>query len=191
MQGYAFLSVFGPSGDPKRININYRLTKGFVFGTLFRKMQSNAPKEWRAELEGVGYSSPGFMRFKVEPSIASALRNSIASLLNNWDKVSNYNKELVAWSNGRSMETSELQAKGYIEAVGRILGFNGSAVITHTDSTINAAKVVSAYFRRIRYLAVDELNGTASIVDLPELSPEAKARRFELSSDGHGSDDDE
>ncbi|MFT3843366.1 MAG: hypothetical protein QM723_40665 [Myxococcaceae bacterium] len=172
LQAYSFHAHFGPGGHARNISISYNLTKGFVFGTLFRQLQANVPRAKIAKTEEISYASPGYLRFSVEPNIAKGVRDSVMKYAANEFQVRELSKTLSVWSNksGKQSKAKVLKdsdAREHILRIGRLLGVDGGGLVRHCDSLWIAAKAMISYARRIRFLAEDEAWGTASMVGLP------------------------
>ena len=170
LQAYGFLSAFGQKVDSRPPKIHLNLTKGFVFGTLFKLMQTSAAPANRAQLKEVAYASPGYLRFDVEPSIAAAVRDSIAGYMRSVSVVREVTKTLVSWSNDRkdTKEITNAQAGALVRKLGNALVFDGEALLRSCDTAKYAAKAAVSYSRRVQYLAQDEASGSALLVGLDE-----------------------
>lgn len=176
LQAYGFLSAFGPSGDAKNLKIHLNLTSGFVFGTLFKQVQANAAPAKRAHLTEVAYASPGYLRFTVEPTIAAAVRESIAAYIKNTTRVRELIKTLTSWSNESkaTKDVTETKAAGLVRSLGTSLRFNGGDLVQRSASVRIAAKAAVSYARRVKFLAEDEADGSALLVGMTEISDEMR-----------------
>lgn len=165
LQAYAFHTAFGQGGDPEALTVDYRLTKGWVFHSLFERMRASAPPRLRASLEAVAFASPGYLRFRVDPVIAEGLRYAVAQYLGRRSELRHVIEELRAWTN----EHKDLEESAVIKliqyAAGSV-GVDGSAILSHIDTVEHAGKVLVSYFARLEFLAVNQAEKTAMLVGL-------------------------
>jgi hypothetical protein len=74
LQAYSFNALFGVNGDAGSLGaIDYKLEGGWVYHTLFNHFDAHIPEGRRARIMGVAFASPGYARFKVDPTIGSDL----------------------------------------------------------------------------------------------------------------------
>ncbi len=174
LQAYAFHAAFGPGGDPRNLEVGYRLTSGYIFHHLFEKLRRNAPLEKQARLAEVAFASPGYLRFQVEPSIADGLLQSIKTYLEHRDAVDHSVRLLRAWANKRKQgqHLSEREVREEALSVCRTLGVRGTEIFEHSDSVRLVAKILTSYVSRVRFLAVQDDAHVAMLVGLtPALRP--------------------
>jgi hypothetical protein len=165
LQTYSFHTAFGAGGDPKTLTVNYHLTKGFVFHTLFEKMRTNAPTQLRASLEAVSFASPGYLRFTVAPAVATGVRDAVSRYLQHAATIHSDVETIRDWSNAR-IKLSEATIEQIILRITELVGVDGKAVIRHVDQLGHAAKLVAAYFGRLAFLATNETGRSAMLVGL-------------------------
>jgi len=167
LQAYAFHTAFGLGGDPEALVVDYRLTKGWVFGSLFERMRTNAPPPRRASLEAVAFASPGYLRFRVDPVIAEGLRDAVARYQGSRSELRRMVRELQTWTNGHQ----DLEESAVIKLIRRAsgsVGVDGSAILSHIDTVKHAGKVLVSYFARLEFLAMNQTKKTAMLVGFPQ-----------------------
>lgn len=168
LQAYAFHTAFGPGGHPEALEVDYRLTSGWIFHTLFERMRTNAPLARRASLEAVAFASPGYLRFRVDPVIAEGLRDAVARYLDRRSELRRAIDDLRDWTN-RHKDLDEAAASKLIRQVSGYVGVDGSALLRHIDTVENAGKVLVSYFSRLEFLAVNQAEQTAMLVGLQQV----------------------
>jgi hypothetical protein len=165
LQAYAFHTAFGQGGDPGTLSVDYHLTSGWIFHTLFERMRSNAPSHMRASLEAVAFASPGYLRFRVNPTIAEGVRSAVARYLSHRAELRQAIDELRDWTNGhRDLEDAD--AGALIRKAAETVGVDGWALLRHVDTTQHAGKVLVSYLGRLDFLATNEAQHTAMLVGL-------------------------
>jgi hypothetical protein len=172
LQAYSFHTAFGRGGNPKALDIDYRLTTGWIFDTLYRKIETNVPPAHRASLEAVSFASPGYLRFRVDPMIAEGLRNAVARYLDHRSELRRGIEELRSWTNRHEPDNDDDEAamRRLIEQISGSLGIDGAALLSHIDTAKNAAKALSSYFARIEFLARNQVEQTAMLVGMPQVA---------------------
>lgn len=163
IQAYAFHTAFGRGGTSNSLSVVYRLTKGYIFDTLFKVMHANAPLSRRASLEAVAFASPGYLRFRVDPEIAAGVRAAVARYSNNRSELRRTIKELRNWANGNDY-LPEAEARRLIWQVADTLGIDGLALLSHIDTIEHTGKVLDSYLTRLDFLATNEAKQTAMLV---------------------------
>ncbi|HEX5715858.1 MAG TPA: DUF6575 domain-containing protein [Thermoanaerobaculia bacterium] len=166
LQAYAFHTAFGPGGNPETLKVDYRLTRGWIFHTLFERMRTNAPPARRASLEAVAFASPGYLRFRVDSVIAAGLRDSVVQYLDHREGLRQMIEELRAWVN-RHYDLEEGAVRQLIRDASESVGIDGSALLRHIDTIEHAGKVLISYLARLEYLATNQEDHTAMLVGLP------------------------
>jgi hypothetical protein len=169
LQAYAFHTAFGRGGNPEALEVDYRLTSGWVFDTLFKRMINNAPPARRASLEAVAFASPGYLRFRVDPAIAEGLRHAVARYLDHRSELRRTIEELRAWTNRDEYDDlDEALMSKLIRQASESVGVDGSALLSHIDTVRHAGKALGSYFARLEFLAVNQVEQTAMLVGLPQ-----------------------
>ena len=163
LQAYAFNAVFGPGGEESALTLDYNLTTGWIFHTLFERMRVSMPRKKRASLDAVTFASPGYLRFIVDSNIANGLIATIAAYISRAAEINSARNELSSWYNGH-VEVSEDGAKAIILWICDALGVNGKSLLAHTNTVHNAAKIIVSYVNRISFLAQNEVSGSALLV---------------------------
>ncbi len=185
LQTYAFHVAFGRGGNSRSMpHIRYRLTTGYVFNTLYKYMINSAPKDLRAKLESVAVASPGYVRFAVDPQIAAGIRFSLAEYLEKRASLDEAITQVARWASDRPPKhrtrntdtrrrpkkdqpaLTEGIAKQIIIDVCAQLGLDGPGLLERTVETKRAAKVLSSYRGRMRFLADREVKEEAMLVGL-------------------------
>jgi hypothetical protein len=167
LQAYSFNAIFGPHGDAQGLGpIDYRLSQGWVYHTLFNWFDARVPVTKRAKLIGVSFSSPGYVRFKVNAEVASDLRLAVAGYLANRNAIASDANILEDWTKEREPRISEDSAERIFVALCDRLRLNGSELLRRFDTTTTAVKALSSYLRRLEYIATREENKTAMLVGL-------------------------
>lgn len=175
LQAYAFHTAFGRGGSPEALAVDYRLTKGWIFHSLFERMRTNAPPRLRASLDAIAVASPGYLRFRVDPTIAEGLRDAVARYLERRSELRQIIEELRAWTNEHA-NLEEAEAVELIRRVAESVGVDGLAILGHVDTVEHAAKVMGSYFARLEFLAVNQVEKTAMLVGLPQAGEERPRR---------------
>jgi hypothetical protein len=166
LQAYAFHSAFGRGGDPKSLTVDYSLTQGWIFHTMFAKVQTAAHASKRASLDAVAFSSPGYLRFKVDSELAAGLRSAVSLYIAQRHDVTRTITELSAWANGHRPYTNDSTAKAHILKACAAIGLDGEALLRHVNTTQIAAKALASYVERLKVLAKNELSGHVRLVGL-------------------------
>jgi hypothetical protein len=167
IQAYSVHALFGVSGDPANVGeIGYRLTQGFVFGTLFTNLGASIRPEKQASLEAVSVASPGFIRFKVDPDIAASVRAAVSNYKVARDRVSEGNYLLGRWVNGHEPTMTEELVRKHVADVSSVLGINSEVLLHRTDTLHTAVKTLRSYVTRISFLATKDAEGTAMFVGI-------------------------
>ena len=186
LQTYAFHAAFGHGADPSaRSPIRYRLTKGWIFNTLYENMRSHIAPSKTAKLEAVSVASPGYLRFSVDQAIATGIRLSLARYMTQRSSIDPAVSMLVRWSTGRVPKTDSKRArKGVTEHkrggesltdqrarrevlhICSQLGVNGAALLEQAEDTKRAIRVLSSYRHRLAFLADREEKQEAMLVGL-------------------------
>lgn len=170
LQAYSFHTAFGRGGNPKALEIDYRLTTGWIFDTLYKKINTNLPPAHQASLEAVSFASPGYLRFRVDPIIAEGLRIAVARYLDNRLELRRGMEELRSWINRHEADDEEEPAmRGLIEQISGSLDIDGTALLSHIDTVKNAGKALSSYFARVEFLASNQIKQTAMLVGMPRI----------------------
>lgn len=171
LQAYSFHTAFGRGGNPETLEIDYRLTTGWVFDTLYKKIDANVAPTHRASLEAVSFASPGYLRFRVDPMIAEGLRNAVARYLDQRFELRRGVEELRPWTNRHESDDEDEEAAmiRLIEQIAASLGINGAALLSHIDTAKNAGKALSSYFSRVEFLASNQVKQTAMLVGMPQI----------------------
>jgi hypothetical protein len=171
LQAYYFHAAFGPGGDadPLRASgVDYRLTQGWIFHTLFERMRYAAPSAKRAKLSAVGFASPGYLRFDVDGEIAEGVRQAVVNYRESEASIEEDAKLLQRWSNGREKELQEDEVRALIFAVCKRVGLRGRDLLASVKFLPYAAKALVSYLRRIAFLNQQDLAESAMLVGLPQ-----------------------
>lgn len=170
LQAYSFHTAFGRGGNSEALEIDYRLTTGWIFDTFYKKIDANVAPTHRASLEAVSFASPGYLRFRVDPAIAEGLRNAVARYLAHRSELRRAIEELRSWTNRQeSDDEDELAMTRLIEQISESLDIDGTALLSHIDTAKNAGKALSSYFTRIEFLALNQVEQTAMLVGMPQI----------------------
>jgi hypothetical protein len=169
LQAYDFNALFGRHGDATRLpRIDYDLTTGYVYHTLFGQFGTYVPAKKRATLVGVSVASPGYVRFRVDPGFASDLRRAIERFVVNRDAIETTTRTLGRWISGRESEStlSDRQAKALLMDLCAKLEVRSDQLLERVPSTEMAAKAIRSYINRLAYLADQQQEQTAMLVGL-------------------------
>ncbi|MFT3921024.1 MAG: hypothetical protein QM778_00680 [Myxococcales bacterium] len=167
LQAHAFLSLFGSEADlsaVRDLRLNYNLKGGWVFHHVFEKMKGSAAT--RGRLIAAGVASPGYLRFEVDPRVASQIRTSVHQYLQQGSKLRPIFNLLVEWSNGH-VQVSDDAIKSDLLVLCETLCVNTGQVLAQADDLEQAVKIVTSYVRRIQFLATQEVGLNANILGLP------------------------
>ena len=198
-QTYAFHYAFGPGGDHSSTSpILYRLTKGWIFNTLYLNMRAHIPREKRPKLQSVSYASPGFLRFSVDQTIADGIRESLTRYMSDRSTIDEAVSDLSKWSTGRTGKaesaakqrrkkprrereriTTEDLAQRILRDTCSRLAIDGAALLTRTLETKRAIRILASYRRRLAFLSDREQKEQAMLVGLVPVPParEGSAQR--------------
>lgn len=166
LQAYGFNALFGPHGDASTLEkIDYKLTQGYVFNTLFRNFRKHIRLDKRASLVGVGVASPGYVRFAVDPAVAADLRRAVAGYLKAVAEINGEITLLSRWVGGREVMEEPAAVRVFLGLCSR-LEVDGRLILTRVDSTETAIKSVQSYLNKLRYLADNDTAQTAMLVGL-------------------------
>ncbi len=168
LQAYSFNAIFGRSGDARGLgSIGYRLSQGWVYHTLFNNFNAHVSANKRASLAGVSFASPGYVRFKVDPNLASDLRYAVAKYLDPGNTIDSEISALEKWTRETEEDRgSEDEARRALAELCGTLRINGNEVLRRFDSTTAAIKAVASYLRRLSYIAQKDHDRTAMLVGL-------------------------
>lgn len=170
LQAYSFHTAFGRGGSSEALEIDYRLTTGWIFDTFYKKIDATVEPTHRASLEAVSFASPGYLRFRVDPMIAEGLRNAVARYLARRSELRRGIEELRSWTNRHEPDDEDEAAMiKLIEQISESLGIDGAALLSHIDTAKNAGKALSSYFTRIEFLALNQVEQTAMLVGMPQV----------------------
>jgi hypothetical protein len=181
LQAYDFNALFGRHGDASRLPpINYDLTTGYVYHTLFGQFGTYVAAQKRATLVGINVASPGYVRFRVDPSLASDLRRAVERFVANREIVEVTARALGRWISGRESEStpSDRQARALLVDLCTKLDVKSDQLLEHVRTTERAARAIRSYVTRLAYLASQQQEQTAMLVGLtlPQIKPDEPAR---------------
>ncbi len=166
LQAYDFNALFGLHGEAQTVRtIDYRLTQGWVYGTLFAQLRARVPRDKQASLTEVAFASPGYVRFRVDPAIASDLRHAVARYLVERNTIETDSSLLAQWANERGDMTEESATRVFVNLCGQ-LGIRSRELLGRSDSVQIAVKALRSYVRKIEFLAVKDQERTAMLVGL-------------------------
>ncbi len=166
LQTYAFHAIFGRAGDATGLAaIRYRLTKGWIFHSLFNTLREYIPAPLRASLAEVAVASPGYIRFDVNPAVAESVREAVASFTANQEEIAGVARVLRRWSNGRE-PMSDARVRNSIIGICERMELNTEALLSRSRSRKYAVKALMSYLGKVAFLAKRDTEGTAMLVGL-------------------------
>jgi len=173
LQAYGFNALFGPHGDTRGLGkIDYKLTQGYVYNTLFVNFDSHIPQDRKASLVEVSVASPGYFRFAVDSVVAGDLREAVTHYLGEAEFIRNESLRLVRWANGNENEKmSEAAVSEVFGSLCRKLHISAAGLKHRTDTLQTAVKAFRAYVKRLEYLAVKDVKQSAMLVGLKRNPP--------------------
>jgi hypothetical protein len=171
LQAYGFNALFGPHGDASGLStVGYDLTGGYVYHTLFVNFGSHVVQSKRASLVGVSYSSPGYVRFQVDPSVASDVRRAVTRYLSNREEIEGDALFLYRWANQPEDDkvrfASDAKAKQVFVQLCKRLSIRNKEIARRSDTLLTAVNALRSYVKRIGYLAHKDESKTAMLVGL-------------------------
>jgi hypothetical protein len=185
LQAYGFNALFGPHGDASNLEIiDYKLTQGYVFNTLFKNFRRHIRLDKRASLVGIAVASPGYVRFAVDPGVASDLRQAVAGYLKAEKEIESDINLLSRWASGRDEMEEARAIPAFLHLCTR-MNLNGELILSRVDSVQTGIKSVNSYLNKLKYLANNDRERTAMLVGLPRGNAEQNAL------DDNGSDDND
>jgi hypothetical protein len=163
LQAYAFVSLFGKNGNPRQFSTSQKLTKGWVFHTLFEKMR-RVP-EARADLDAIAFASPGYMRFKVNGETADDLRSMLRAYNEHRPNIRSWIQSVNSWANGKR-EMDDSTARRTLSMITKNLGVELKMLLERANTPQRSVKIVASLVRRLEFLLMAHVRDTASIVGL-------------------------
>jgi hypothetical protein len=171
LQAYAFHAMFGPGGDSAPLRElgkkEYRLTRGWIFHTLFQQMSRVTPETKQGRLAALAFASPGYLRFDVDSEVAVGLRDAVGKYRANRQVIAANTRAIGLWANAREGNMTEEHVSRLISDVAARLGLRGDDILLTIPSVHNAAKALLSYVRRIRFLHARDSSGQAMLIGLP------------------------
>jgi hypothetical protein len=170
-QAYDFLALFGRHGDTSELperQFRYTLRGGWVRYTLFSVLRNYVIDNKRASVAEWAVASPGYVRFQVDPSVASDLRDAVIRYLENREPIDGIAKELHRWRNEQE-PMSRSTARNKFQELCELLRVKSANLLEHTDMD-TAIETVRSYLNRLAYFVEQEQEGTAMLVGLKRSS---------------------
>jgi hypothetical protein len=181
-QASIIAALFGKGRHaPSEARVNFDLTSGYVFKNQYDALRKYVPRQLVPRMDGLHFSSPGYLRFAVDESLSGTLRDAVTSLQENRDLVTSEVTPLRQWANERIAKhhpskkgkraprpsgVSQDQALRYFESLCVHLGIAPKNLLTHCSSLEAAAKMILSYYSRIVYLADKDQKKMAAMVGL-------------------------
>lgn len=163
---YSFIAPFGEHGVSTRklkdAFTGYRYKGGWNHGRTFKRLRREVPTEKRIALDAVSYASPGFVRFRVDPTLGTEVKRALARLSARHQQASADYRALhhallelgrLHANRSRREEYAVLLAslaqltENLVRSLG---GLNLARIREAANSNENAAHVVATYYRRLR-----------------------------------------
>jgi hypothetical protein len=166
-QAYNFLALFGPHGNATEMpegKIRYTLKGGWVRYTLFSVLARYVLGEKRVSLAEVAAASPGYVRFNVNPSLASDLRSAVTLYMSNQKVIDETAQHLYRWIKEEEPMTPR-RARSIFNGLCGGLGIGSSVLLHHTDLDV-AIDMLKSYLNRLEYFAIEERERSAMLVGL-------------------------
>jgi hypothetical protein len=166
LQVYSFIALFGPNGDTSNLPpIDYDLSQGYVYYTLFNNFESHVKSTKRAELTEVTFASPGYVRFKVNPDIASDFRHAVMGYLADRESITIQAEFIDRWAKDKEEQmTEDMAKKAFTDLCSRI-GIKSDQIL-RSFSNKQAIKAMMSYLRRLQYIATNDEERIAMLVGL-------------------------
>ncbi len=169
-QTYNFLALFGPNGRPQELpneKIRYKMKGGWVRHTLFSVLASYVKTEMRVSLAEVAAASPGYVRFRVQPRIASDLRDAITDYRKpDTRRQSERTAELLKeWLRENEKGMSATSARRLFHELCAPFGIKSESLLDHADMDV-AINTVTGYFNRLAYFDSEETEQSSMLVGL-------------------------
>jgi hypothetical protein len=166
LQAYGFNALFGQHGDARELrSVGYRLTQGYVYNTLFVNFGAHVPRDKRASLAEVSVASPGYVRFHVDPTVASDLRHAVTLYLANRESIDGDASFLARWANGREVARDQRISEIFVRLCTR-LNIRADEILSRVETLQIAVNAFRSYLNRLAYLAQKDESKAAMIVGL-------------------------
>ncbi len=169
LDAYAVHSALGRGSEPvghPGVWLDYNLTQGWIFHTAYQTLRAMSAENKQGSLAAMGVASPGFYRFKVDPTVAEGLRRAVVAYRANRKDIERVCAEMSAWANKR-LDLHDKAVLERIDWVCGVLGIDGHALRSRIATTHAAAKMVASYVDRVTILAQRDASGNAMLVGLP------------------------
>jgi hypothetical protein len=178
-QAYAFLAIAGGRFSTQRVQSafeRYRVRGGFIQHTIFSQLASLLPRELLPAMASVQISSPGVVRYNVDPELAARVRVALRRFQDRRDDAARaYNvlHDILiemerSTKKSNSLRVIQLSAKlnEPMRNLAAVLGqIHLDSLLNATNNNqLNAAHLIAAYWRKLHELDQLELNERARIV---------------------------
>ena len=166
LHAYDFVALFGQHGNSLELpKIDYQLTTGYVYHTLFEQFRAHVPYNMHASVAELNIASPGYVRFRVNPVIASDLLRTVEHFTANREVIDATTYSLGRWLAGRD-SMPEDQARKILTSLCDQLNIKSAELLECMASTEMASKALRSYVNRLTYLADQQREQTAMMVGL-------------------------
>ncbi|MBX3199421.1 MAG: hypothetical protein KF850_19930 [Labilithrix sp.] len=180
-QVYSFASAMSPDAELtaplKGTFKHYRFSSGYVYKNALDKIERRLAVKDRPKMLELKVASPGFMRLRVNPTLAELTKSALARFVENHDAIARaYGviDEMVkeharaVKEHGRTwdgLESVEAPMPEAIDALIEQLGFlDGEKIWAAGDTSVNTGRLVTTYYRRLAKLRADSESGRAEIL---------------------------
>jgi hypothetical protein len=175
---YSFLHLLG-DGDrpPPRNHQPFRYDfyggAGWVARQFFRELETQIPIIEQPRIAEIRYSSPGFIRFGMNPSVATTITAAVVRFSAERAKLSERYQQLHEWVNNsgpyddaEEKRDDEQGALSIARELTRQLGFvSWQRLLDATENDVRQLiRILLTYYRRVKSLADYQASGKADLV---------------------------
>jgi hypothetical protein len=180
-QVYSFLSMVNTNDEDTQKQLerkfgNYKFNGGYVFKTVYDRVEHALLHTKQPKSLDFQVTSPGYLRFKVDPEDAARVRHALASFLHERNKITaiydTVHRMLIEMrrkvdkhemTEGQANEAYEGALTKPVKALADALQIPYKALMHVSSTSVAAGHILASYFRKIDELARLDEGGSAEI----------------------------